>query len=191
MLLTKEKRTLDAYLHRVILQLAHQQLAGGALQSVDCPEARRRLALHLGACLDHVPRQDYLDVRQDVTFDLLTLQNHLRRWLMIRTDSTKVTLENSGSKSRNELQFSIILHALSYKFVLTLRASEAGIPSCANFPTASEVGIPTARKSTPGARSRYTVGTVCQRQAPEGGIPTLFSTAYWHRNAQVIEIQTR
>ena len=55
----------------------------------------------------------------------------------------------------------------------------------------SEVGIPAARKSTPGARSRYTVGTVCQRQVPEVGIPTLFSTAYWHRNDRVIEIQTR
>ena len=29
--------------------------------------------------------------------------------------------------------------------------------------------------STPGARSRYTGGMLCQRQAPEVGIPTLFS----------------
>ena len=74
---------------------------------------------------------------------------------------------------------------------LTLRTSEAGIPTLRKLPTASEVGIPVARKSTPGTRSRYTGGTVCQRQAPEVGISTLFSNAYRHRNARVIEIQTR
>ena len=55
------------------------------------------------------------------------------------------------------------------------------------------------------ARSRYTGGTVYQRHRPkpvcrrdgyqrhrpEAGIPDLFSNAYWHRNARVIEIQTR
>ena len=41
------------------------------------------------------------------------------------------------------------------------------------------------------APSRYTDGTVYQRQPPEVGIQTLFSNAYWHRNARVIEIQTR
>ena len=40
-----------------------------------------------------------------------------------------------------------------------------------------EAGIPAARFSTPQARSR--------------GIPDLFSNAYWHRHARVIEIQTR
>ena len=54
-------------------------------------------------------------------------------------------------------------------------------------------------------RSRYTGGTVInatgqkpvywwhgsQRHRPEVGIPDLFSNAYWHRNARVIEIQTR
>ena len=39
-----------------------------------------------------------------------------------------------------------------------------------------EVCIPTAR---------------CINARPEVGIQTLFSNAYWHRNAQVIEIQTR
>ena len=55
------------------------------------------------------------------------------------------------------------------------------------------------------ARSRYTGGTVYQRHRqkpvyrrhgserlrPESGIPNLFSNVYWHRNARVIEIQTR
>ena len=55
----------------------------------------------------------------------------------------------------------------------------------------SEVGILTLRKLPCGVRSRYTGGTVCQRQASEVSIPTLFSNAYWHLNARVIEIQTR
>ena len=62
---------------------------------------------------------------------------------------------------------------------------------CANFPMAPEVGIPSARYVNARARSRYTDGTVYQRQPPEVGIQTLFSNAYWHRNARVIEIHTR
>ena len=62
---------------------------------------------------------------------------------------------------------------------------------CANFPTAPEVDIPSARYVNAHARSRYTDGTVYQHQPPEGGIQTLFANAYCHRNAQVIEIQTR
>ena len=61
----------------------------------------------------------------------------------------------------------------------------------ANFPTAPEVGIPLARYVNAHARNRYTDGTVYQRQPPEVGIQTLFSNAYWHRNARVTEIQTR
>ena len=60
---------------------------------------------------------------------------------------------------------------------LTLRTSEAGIPALRKLPC--------------GVRSRYTGGTVCQRQASEVGIPALFSNAYWHLNARVIEIQIR
>ena len=55
------------------------------------------------------------------------------------------------------------------------------------------------------ARSRYTGDMVdqrhhqkpvyrrhgSQRPRPEAGIPDLFSNAYWHRHARVIEIQTR
>ena len=55
----------------------------------------------------------------------------------------------------------------------------------------SKADIPTLRKLPYGIRSRYTGSTVCQRQVPEVGIPTLFSNAYRHRNARVIEIQTR
>ena len=55
----------------------------------------------------------------------------------------------------------------------------------------SEAGISALRKLPYGVRSRYTSGTVCQRQAPEVSIPALFYNAYWHRHAQVIEIQTR
>ena len=62
---------------------------------------------------------------------------------------------------------------------------------CANFPTAPEVGIPSAWYVNARARSLYTDGAVYQRQAPEVGMQTLFSNAYWHRNARVIEIQTR
>ena len=61
--------------------------------------------------------------------------------------------------------------------LLTLRMSEAGIPALRKLPC--------------GVGSRYTGGTVCQRQASDAGIPALFSNAYWHRNALVIEIQTR
>ena len=68
-----------------------------------------------------------------------------------------------------------------------------------------ESGIPAARYISAIARSRYTGGTVInatgqrpvyrrhgsQLPRPEAGIPDLFSNAYWHRNARVIEIQTR
>ena len=68
-----------------------------------------------------------------------------------------------------------------------------------------EAGIPVALHINATARSRYTGGTVInatgqrpvywrhgsQRPRPEAGIPDLFSNAYWHRNAQVIEIHTR
>ena len=57
--------------------------------------------------------------------------------------------------------------------------------------TTSEADIPALRKLPCGVGSRYTGETVCQRQVSEAGIPALFSNAYWHRNAQVIEIQTR
>ena len=62
---------------------------------------------------------------------------------------------------------------------------------CANFPTPPEVGIPSARYVNARARSRHTDGTVDQCQPPEVGIQTLFSNAYWHLNARVIEIQIR
>ena len=62
---------------------------------------------------------------------------------------------------------------------------------CANFSTAPEVGMPSARYVNASTRSRYTDGTVYQRQPPEVGIQTLFSNSYWHRNARDIEIQTR
>ena len=76
-------------------------------------------------------------------------------------------------------------------FLLTLRTSEAGIPALRNFPVASHAGIPALRKLPCSVGSRYTGGTVCQRQASDAGIPALFSNAYWHLNARVIEIQTR
>ena len=56
---------------------------------------------------------------------------------------------------------------------------------------APEVGIPSARYVNARARSRYADGTVYQCRPPEVCIQTLFSNAYWHRNARVIEIQTR
>ena len=56
---------------------------------------------------------------------------------------------------------------------------------------ASDAGIPALRKLSCGVRSRYTGGTVCQRQALDAGIPALFANAYWHLNARVIEVQTR
>ena len=62
---------------------------------------------------------------------------------------------------------------------------------CANFSVASDAGIPALRKLPFGVGSRYTGDTVCQRQASDAGIPVLFSNAYWHLNARVIEIQTR
>ena len=61
--------------------------------------------------------------------------------------------------------------------LLTLRASHAGIPAL--------------HKLSCGIAHQYTSGTLCQRQASHAGIPALFSKAYWHQNAQVIEIQTR
>ena len=60
---------------------------------------------------------------------------------------------------------------------LTLRTSEAGISALRKLPC--------------GVGSRYTGGTVCQRLASEAGIPAMFSNAYWHLNARVIETQTR
>ena len=60
---------------------------------------------------------------------------------------------------------------------LTLKTSEAGIPALCKLPD--------------GVGSRYTGRTVCQRHASDAGIPGLFSNAYWHLNARVIEIQTR
>ena len=59
----------------------------------------------------------------------------------------------------------------------------------ANFPTASEVGIPAAQYVN--ARRQKSVYRRHGMSAPEVGIPTVFSNAYWHRNARVIEIQTR
>ena len=56
---------------------------------------------------------------------------------------------------------------------------------------ASDAGILALRKLPCGVGSQYTGGTVCQRQALEAGILALFSNAYWHLNARVIEIQTR
>ena len=67
-----------------------------------------------------------------------------------------------------------------------------------------EAIIPAARYINATARSRYTSGTVInatgqkpvyrlhgyQNRRPEAGIPDLFSNAYWHWNALVIEIQT-
>ena len=67
--------------------------------------------------------------------------------------------------------------ALCLKIDFTLRTSEAGIPALRKLPC--------------GVGSRYTGGTVCQRQASEAGIPALFSNAYWQVNTRVIEIQTR
>ena len=55
----------------------------------------------------------------------------------------------------------------------------------------SHAGIPALRKLPCGVGSRYTGGTVCQRQASNDGILTLFFNVYWHLNARVIEIQTR
>ena len=75
--------------------------------------------------------------------------------------------------------------------MLTLRPSEAGIPALHKLPVASHAGIPALHKLPCGVGSRYTGGTVYQRQASDAGIPALFSNAYWHRNARVIEIQTR
>ena len=52
-------------------------------------------------------------------------------------------------------------------------------------------GIPALRKLPCGVGSRHTGGTVCQRQASDAGIPALFSNAYWHLNARIVDIQTR
>ena len=60
--------------------------------------------------------------------------------------------------------------------LLTLRTSELVYRLCANFPVASHADIPALRK-LPGAS--------------HAGILALFSKAYWHQNARVIEIQTR
>ena len=66
---------------------------------------------------------------------------------------------------------------------LTLWTPEVGIPTLRNFPMPPEVGIPLARYVNARAKSRYTDGTVYQRQPPEVGIQTLFSNAYWPRHA--------
>ena len=55
----------------------------------------------------------------------------------------------------------------------------------------SNAGIPALHKLSCGVACWYTGGTLCQHQASHAGIPTLFSKAYWHQNARVIEIQTR
>ena len=58
---------------------------------------------------------------------------------------------------------------------LTFRTSEAGIPTLRKLPYGVRSRYTDGTEvPTPGATSRYTVGTVCQRQAPEVGIPTLF-----------------
>ena len=67
--------------------------------------------------------------------------------------------------------------SICYMVNLTLRTSEAGIPALRKLPC--------------GVGSWYTGWTVCQRQASNADIPALFSNAYWHLNARVIEIQTR
>ena len=69
--------------------------------------------------------------------------------------------------------FNVSANSLS----LTLRTSKAGISAL--------------RKLHCRVGSQYTGGTVCQRQASDAGIPALFSNAYWHWNARVIEIHTR
>ena len=68
----------------------------------------------------------------------------------------------------------------------------------------SEAGISALRKLPCGVGRRYTGFAQTflwhrkpvyrrhgQRQASNAGIPALFSYAYWHLNARVIEIQTR
>ena len=72
---------------------------------------------------------------------------------------------------------------------LTLRTSEASIPTLRKLPYGVRSRYTGGTEVS--ARSRYTVGTVCQLPVPEVGILTLFSNAYTHRNARVIEIQTR
>ena len=95
-------------------------------------------------------------------------------------------------------------------FASWLHGSEQVLKSCSAEADAltlwtPEAGILAARYIYATARSRYTGGTVInatgqkpvyrrhgsQRHRPEVGIPDFFSNAYWHRNAQVIEIQTR
>ena len=65
------------------------------------------------------------------------------------------------------------------------------VTSCCLTLRMSEAGIPALRKLPCGVGSRYTSGTVCQRQASEAGISALFSNSYWHLSARVIELQTR
>ena len=74
---------------------------------------------------------------------------------------------------------------------LTLRTSEAGIPALHKLPCSVARGIPALRKLPCGVGSQYTGGMACHSQSSHAGIPALFSTAYWHQNAGVIEIQTR
>ena len=75
--------------------------------------------------------------------------------------------------------------------VLTLRTLQAGVPALRKLPVASHAGIPALRKLSCGVTRRYTGGTVCQHQASHAGIPALFSKAYWHQHARVIEIQSQ
>ena len=84
----------------------------------------------------------------------------------------------------------MLLATVAYLF-LTLGRQKPVYRLCTNFPVASHAGIPALRKLPCGVGSRYTGGTVCQRQALGASIPALFSNAYWHLNAQIIEIQTR
>ena len=71
---------------------------------------------------------------------------------------------------------------------LTLGTSEAGIPALRKLPCGVGRQYTGFAQTSPGVGSRYTGGTVCQRQASEAGIPALFFNAYWHLNARVIEI---
>ena len=54
-----------------------------------------------------------------------------------------------------------------------------------------EAGIPAARYINATGQKPVYRRHGYQRHRPEAGIPDLFSNAYWHRNARVIEIQTK
>ena len=74
---------------------------------------------------------------------------------------------------------------------LTLRTSEAGILALRKLPCGIARRYTGFAQTSLWRRKRYIGGTVCQRQVSDAGIPALFSNAYWHLNARVIEIQTR